>query len=73
MRVLDRVVASGATPQVTTRAIPGGVLLVADRENVLMIAPADVDALGGETIESVAGTAAARLMRRRTRPASHAA
>ena len=61
VRVLDRVVASGAAPQVTTRAIPGGVLLVAGHENVLMLAPADVDALSGETVESVAGAAAARL------------
>ena len=61
VRVLDRVVASGAAPQVTTRGIPGGVLLVADRENVLMLAPADADALSGETVESVARAAAARL------------
>ena len=45
----------------TTRAIPGGVLLVADRENVLMLAPADVDVLSGETLEGAARAAAARL------------
>ena len=61
VRVLDRVVASGATPTVTTRAIEGGILLVAGDENVLMLAPADVDALSGETLESAARSASARL------------
>jgi len=61
VRVLDRVVASGATPPVTTRAIPGGVLLVAGHENILAVSPDDVDPLSGETVESVAGAASARL------------
>ena len=61
VRVLDRVVASGATPPVTTRAIPGGVLLVAGHENILAVSPDDVYPLSGETVESVAGAASARL------------
>jgi len=61
VRVLDRVAAGDTTPPVTTRVIPGGILLVAGDENVLMLAPADADALSGETLENVASTAAARL------------
>src|SRR5204862_5994668 len=46
---------------VTTRAIPGGILLVAGHENVLAVSPDDVDPISGETVESVAAAASARL------------
>ncbi len=58
---LDRLVDEDPTAPVTTRPYPEAIVLVMGARPVLVIFPADVDTLGGETLESAATGAAARL------------
>jgi len=61
LRKIEEIARSGAAADVTTRAIPEGVLVSAGSRAVFTITPGDSDALFGETPEELASIAAARL------------
>lgn len=52
---------SGATDSVVARPIAQGMLLVAGQRGMFTITPADVDSLGGETVEAASRAAIQRL------------
>jgi small-conductance mechanosensitive channel len=61
LRKIEEIARSGAAAEVTTQAIPEGVLVSAGSRAVFTITPGDSDALFGETPEELASIAAARL------------
>jgi small-conductance mechanosensitive channel len=60
-RMLDGLVANGTITPVATRDVGGVAVISVHDKDVLMILPADVDPLSGETVHSVAAHAVAQL------------
>jgi small-conductance mechanosensitive channel len=60
-RTLDNLVARGVMAPVTTRRVRDAVMITVGDTPVMVILPADVDELAGETLDSTADAAAARL------------
>jgi small-conductance mechanosensitive channel len=61
VRFLDHLVEAGPVSPVTTRPVPGAMVISVAGRDGLAILSADVDALAGETLEQKASIAAARL------------
>jgi small-conductance mechanosensitive channel len=60
-RALEELSGDGITGPVQTREFEGGVLINVGSRTVLAMTPDDIDQLSGETLQDVAGEAAARL------------
>jgi small-conductance mechanosensitive channel len=61
VRVLDDIVAAESAPRVESREVDGASLLHVGDRAIIALVPADVDALAGETLESVTAEAVRRL------------
>ena len=58
---LERIIASGQTDSVASRAMPQGMLISVNRQGVFVITPGDLDPLSEETLETAAARAVQNL------------